>query len=116
MEQIGFAANGQLYYPTEGGGLFGGVGNLKGGYKFALIDANSAAFAVNNVSALLDIRSNGDVWELEGRAVQLPSLLSKTTHWYSWEKFFTGADTGTTVGSQQAGITTGTPPFVLPDG
>jgi hypothetical protein len=119
VAQIGFAPNGQLYYLDATGGLFRGVGKTSktgGAYGFSRIDSNSTAFAVNNVGALVDIRSNGDVWRLTGRAGKLPALNSKKTVVGGWTKLFTGANLGTTVGSQQPGISTGTALFVLPDG
>jgi hypothetical protein len=116
VDQIGFSPAGQLYYLTKTGSLFRGVGNSKGGYKFGLIDNTSSAFAVNNIGALVDIRSNGDVWELTGKAAKLPAVTNTKTSVAVWTKNFSGANVGVDVGSQQAGITTGTVLFTLSDG
>ncbi len=119
VAQIGFAPSGQLYYLNATGGLFRGVGKPSkngGAFGYSRIDSNSTAFAVNNVGALVDIRSNGDVWRLTGRAGALPALTSKRIVAGGWTKLFTGADLGTTIGSQQPGVATGTALFVLPDG
>lgn len=118
VAQIGFAPNGRLYYLGADGKLFQGTGivNNPGTYRFVNIDRNSTAFAVNNTSALVDIRSNGDVWRLTGAASTLPALTSARTVFGAWTRLFTGGDIGVTIGSKQAVGDTGTPLFVLPDG
>jgi hypothetical protein len=119
VAQLGFAPNGRLYYLDGTGTLFRGTGTPSttgGTYQFARIDGTSAAFAVNNAGALLDVRTDGGVWRVTGPGGPLPPATSAKATVPGAVKLFAGAKVGTAPGSKQAGIATGTPLFVLPDG
>jgi hypothetical protein len=120
VAQLGFAANGQLYYLSTAGTLFQGRGNFtnSGGYNFSQIDTGVAAFVVNSDSALLDIESNGNVWRLTGSPGNVLGGTNNpaSTIYIGWVQLDSGANVGTLVGAKLAVGMSGTPLYALPNG
>jgi hypothetical protein len=128
VSEFRVADDGELYYLTTAGGLFQGLGNnamgaAAGTFNLSMIDTNAAAIEVNFVSALLEVKDNGNVWLLTGSPSDVfnqgaaePAPVG--TKFVGWVWLFTNATlTGAPVtGTPETGTANGTLLYTLPDG